>query len=55
MGGTHVKNSPDSSGKTFRILKEKEIRQFTEYRTRRLFLEAWDKLGVKGWFATLKK
>jgi hypothetical protein len=28
-------------GETFRVLKEKEIRQFGEYRTRRLILEAW--------------
>ena len=34
----------DSPGKTFRVLKEKEIKQFGEYRTRRLVLEAWDKL-----------
>jgi len=26
---------------TFRVLKEKELRQFGEYRTRRLVLEAW--------------
>ena len=31
-------------GETFRVLKEKEIRQFGEYRTRRLALEAWEKL-----------
>jgi hypothetical protein len=31
--------------KTFRVLKDKEIRQFGEYRTRRLVLEAWDKLS----------
>jgi len=29
---------------TFRVLKEKEIRQFGEYRTRRLILEAWERL-----------
>jgi hypothetical protein len=29
---------------TFRVLKEKEIREFGEYRTRRLVLEAWDAL-----------
>ena len=34
----------DFPGETFRVLKEKEIRQFGEYRTRRLVLEAWDKL-----------
>ncbi len=32
-------------GETFRVLKEKEIRQYGEYRTRRLVLAAWDKLG----------
>ncbi len=32
-------------GETFRVLKEKEIRQFGEYRTRRLVLEAWNKLN----------
>jgi len=31
-------------GETFRVLKEKEIRQFGEYRTRRLVLEAWERL-----------
>jgi hypothetical protein len=29
-------------GKTFRVLKEKEIRQFGEYRTCRLMLETWN-------------
>lgn len=32
------------SGGTFRVLKEKEVKQFGEYRTRRLVLEMWDKL-----------
>jgi very-short-patch-repair endonuclease len=31
-------------GETFRVLKEKELRQFGEYRTRRLVLEAWEHL-----------
>ena len=35
----------DFPGETFRVLKEKEIKQFGEYRTRRLVLEAWDRLG----------
>ncbi|MHB8088819.1 MAG: Eco57I restriction-modification methylase domain-containing protein [Anaerolineaceae bacterium] len=35
---------PDFPGETFRVLKEKEIKQFGEYRTRRLVLEAWDRL-----------
>lgn len=34
----------DFPGETFRVLKEKEIKQFGEYRTRRLVLEAWDKM-----------
>jgi hypothetical protein len=29
---------------TFRILKEKKEEQYGEYRSRRLALEAWDKL-----------
>lgn len=35
---------PDFPGETFRVLKEKEIRQFGEYRTKRLVLEAWHRL-----------
>jgi hypothetical protein len=31
-------------GETFRVLKEKELRQFGAYRTRRLVLEAWNRL-----------
>ncbi len=34
----------DFPGETFRVLKDKEIRQYGEYRTRRLILEAWDRL-----------
>jgi hypothetical protein len=34
----------DFPGETFRVLKDKEIRLYGEYRTRRLVLEAWDKL-----------
>ena len=38
----------DFPGETFRVLKEKELRQYGEYRTRRLVLEAWDRLeGVE--------
>ena len=36
----HGENFP---GETFRVLK-KEVRLYGEYRTRRLVLEAWDKL-----------
>lgn len=39
---------PDFPGETFRVLKEKEIKQFGEYRTRRLVLEAWDRLEASG-------
>jgi len=31
----------DFPGETFRVLKEKEMREYGEYRTRRLVLEAW--------------
>jgi len=34
----------DFPGETFRVLKEKEIRKYGEYRTRRLVLEAWEKM-----------
>jgi hypothetical protein len=38
----------DFPGETFRVLKEKEIKQYGEYRTRRLVLEAWERLeGVE--------
>jgi hypothetical protein len=33
---------PDFPGETFRVLKDKEEREFGEYRTRRLVLKAWD-------------
>ncbi|WP_165915629.1 hypothetical protein [Rhodovulum marinum] len=35
---------PDYPSETFRVLKEKEIRTHGEYRTRRLVLEAWDRM-----------
>lgn len=31
----------DIPGKTFRVLKEKDVKHFGEYRTRRLVLERW--------------
>jgi hypothetical protein len=34
----------DFPGETFRVLKEKEVKQFGEYRTRHLVLEAWNKM-----------
>lgn len=36
---------PDFPGETFRVLKEKEIKLYGEYRTRRLVLEAWERLN----------
>jgi len=36
---------PAFTGETFRVLKDKELRQFGEYRTRRLVLEAWERMG----------
>jgi hypothetical protein len=33
-------------GETFRVLKDKEIRKYGEYRTRRLVLEAWQRLAA---------
>jgi hypothetical protein len=35
---------PNFPGETFRVLKEKEIKQHGEYRIRRLVLEAWDRM-----------
>ncbi len=35
-------------GETFRVLKEKEIKQYGHYRTRHLALEALRRLCVKG-------
>jgi hypothetical protein len=37
---------PDFPGETFRVLKEKEMRLYGEYRTKRLVLEAWEKLNL---------
>jgi hypothetical protein len=35
---------PDYPSETFRVLKNNEIREFGEFRTQRLVLEAWDRL-----------
>ncbi|MDY0054983.1 MAG: N-6 DNA methylase [Methyloversatilis sp.] len=35
----------DYPSETFRVLKNNELREFGEYRTRRLVLEAWDRLA----------
>jgi hypothetical protein len=36
--------APDSPSETSRVLKEKEEKQYGEYRTRRLVLEAWRRI-----------
>ena len=46
-GVIHKKVGLDFPGETFHVLKEKEEKQYGEYRTRRLVLEAWDKMEVK--------
>jgi hypothetical protein len=43
----------DYPSETFRVLKEREIRQLGEYRTRRLVLDAWDRMEADGTFASL--
>jgi hypothetical protein len=43
-------NGPDYPSETFRVLKEKEIRQHGEYRTARLVLAAWDGMEADGSF-----
>ncbi|MCS7160946.1 MAG: hypothetical protein RMJ19_10795, partial [Gemmatales bacterium] len=35
-------------GETFRVLRDKELRRYGEYRTRRLVLEAWARLTAAG-------
>ncbi len=44
---------PDYPSETFRVLKDKEIRLHGEYRTRRLVLEAWDRMESNGSFAAM--
>lgn len=36
----------DYPSETFRVLKNKEQKEFGEYRTQRRVLEAWDKLAT---------
>lgn len=50
---TDVKGS-DYPSETFRVLKEREIRQVGEYRTRRFVLEAWDRMEASGEFAAME-
>ena len=44
---------PAYPSETYRVLKEKEIRLHGEYRTRRLVLEAWDRMVAEGVFGEL--
>ena len=44
---------PEYPSETFRVLKEKEIRQHGEYRTRRLVLAAWDRMHADGEFTAM--
>jgi hypothetical protein len=39
-------NPPFEPAETFRVLKNNEMKKYGEYRTRRLVLEAWDRLGL---------
>jgi hypothetical protein len=41
----------DFPSETFRVLKEREIDQYGEYRTARLVMAAWDRLTADGTFA----
>jgi len=43
-GYDHRRQASTFPGETFRVLKTKEIRKYGEYRTRRLVLEAWERL-----------
>lgn len=43
----------DYPSETFRVLKEKEIKQYGEYRTQRLVLAAWDRMEADGTFEIL--
>gem|GEM_PF-1051728 len=41
------KLATDFPGETFRVLKEKEEKQYDEYRTRRLVFEIWITMGLR--------
>lgn len=41
----HDVTGPDYPSETFRVLRDGELARFGEYRTRRLVLEAWDRLN----------
>ena len=41
---------PEFPSETFRVLKEREVKEFDEYRTAQLVLKAWDRLTADGTF-----
>ena len=43
-----VPRTRDFPGETFRVLKDREMREYGEYRTGWLVLAAWDALGAGG-------
>ena len=43
----------DYPSESFRVLRDKEIRKYGEYRTRRLVLAAWDRMEASGEFSGL--
>ncbi|MCY4514720.1 MAG: N-6 DNA methylase [Candidatus Tectomicrobia bacterium] len=46
-------NGPNYPSESFRVLRDKETRQYGEYRTRRLVLAAWDRMEASGEFSGL--
>ena len=44
---------PNYPSETFRVLKKNEEARFGEYRTRRLVLEAWDRMEASGEFKAM--
>ena len=44
---------PNYPSESFRVLRNKEIRKYGEYRTRRLVLAAWDRMEGSGEFSGL--
>lgn len=45
---------PNYPSETFRVLKETETRNYGEYRTRRLVLDAWDRMEANGEFRVME-
>ena len=55
FGSATLQDLPDAPrvegfpGETFRVLKDRENRQYGEFRTARLVMAAWDALAKAGW------